>query len=233
MHRNLLSTTLTLFVACHGLQSIASAGPWQETGDAGSLPATAQQVIGMGTLDSITGTIADDLDVDMFAIFLTGGGTFSATTVGLSAFDTKLFLFDSTGNGVYVNDDADVFTLQSTLPSGDPLTPQASGLYYLVIAGFDVDPISVGGAIFPDPIFPEGVFGPTGSGGGSPITGYLNTGDFGDYTIALTGARFLAEPAAVVPEPSSLALFALCGLGLAGYRWQRRQRCPPGSERRV
>ena len=60
-----------------------------------------------GPLTQITGTISSTTDRDMFEIFITGGGTFSATTVGTpgTVFDTQRYLFDSTGKGVYANDD--------------------------------------------------------------------------------------------------------------------------------
>jgi hypothetical protein len=208
------------------LVSVASArAGWIEVGDAGRLPVTAQTPLGTGTLDFIRGSLGNDIDVDVYRIQLTGGGTFSATTEGLSAVDTKLFLFDATGRGVYMNDDADVFTLQSLLPAGDPLTPLAAGEYYLAITGFDLDPVSVAGLIFPDPLFPEGVYGPTGPGGGSPVLDFLGSGDFGDYEIRLTGANFVSAPQAV-PEPSSLALAAVGGLVAAAARVRRRRASP-------
>jgi hypothetical protein len=204
-----------------GLATAAPAGVLVEAGDAGDLPVTAQVATGTGSLDSISGTLADASDVDVFSIFLSGSGTFSATTVGLTAVDTKLYLFDSAGLGVFTNDDADVFTLQSTLPSGDPLTPLAAGVYYLAITSFDIDPVSLGGPIFPEPIFPDLVYGPTGPGGGSPVIGYTGSGDSGAYTIALTGAQFQGV-AAAVPEPGNLTLLGLAGLSLLGYGWRRR-----------
>ncbi|HEX8203641.1 MAG TPA: DVUA0089 family protein [Isosphaeraceae bacterium] len=210
-----------------GLASTAPAAIVIEAGDAGNLPATAQVASGAGTLDAISGTLASGTDVDVFAIVLGGGRTFSATTVGLTDVDTKLYLFDSTGRGVYTNDDEDVFTLQSTLPAGDLLTPLASGLYYLAITSFDIDPVSLGGKIFPDPIFPDLVYGPTGPGGGSPVTGYTGSGESGAYTIALTGARF--QGATVVPEPGTLTSLGIAGLGLLGSGWRRRRSAIPGA----
>lgn len=216
----------TVALAFGVLISAASAqGGWIEVGDAGRLPGTAQITVGTGSLTSISGTLLDDTDVDVYRIILAGGGTFSATTFGLTSVDTKLFLFDVTGRGAYVNDDANVFTLQSTLPAGDPLTPAQAGVYYLAIAGFDIDPVSVGGLIFPDPLFPEGVFGPTGPGGGSAVTDFVGTGDFGAYTIELTGAFFAQEPpVTAVPEPLSAVSAGIGMLGLITFQRIRAQK---------
>ena len=83
----------------------------------------------------------------------------------------------------------------ATLPAGD---------YFLALTTFNVDPVSPGGLfIFPNAPF-QNVFGPTGPGGGAPISGWANPGFTpGTYTINLTGAAFST------PEPGTLALFGL------------------------
>jgi hypothetical protein len=154
-------------------------------------------------------------DVDMYAIFIMGGGTFSATTGAVpgTLVDSQLFLFNSAGIGVYSNDDISDTVKLSTLPSGHPLTPTASGLYYLAVSSYDEDPVSAGGYIFPT--FPyTDILGPTESGGGDPVTGWSFTGSFaGSYTLSLTGASVVSP--IPVWEPGTLAL--LVG-GLAGLR---------------
>ncbi len=161
-------------------------------GDPGDLPVTADTPLGVGALTTITGSITPNTDADMFRICLTGGGTFSATTdVGSNLNDPQLFLFNSQGLGVEVNDDISGQNLQSTLPAGG-LSPAAPGVYYLAISSYNTDPVSAGGLIFPN-TFP-GVFGPTGPGGASPITGWTGAGVIGDYTITLTGATFCSPP---------------------------------------
>jgi hypothetical protein len=200
---------------------------WVEAGDAGTVPSVAQTISGTGILTSIEGELLDELDVDVFKIVITGGGTFSASTVGLTAVDTKLFLFDSVGIGVYANDDANVFTLQSELPAGDPLTPAVGGEYFLAISGFDLDPISSGGRIFPDPLFPEELVGATGPGGGQAVTGFENTGDFGSYSISFTGALFVSTPGTgAIPEPSSSIIFGTLIVSGASIYWWRQYSLP-------
>jgi hypothetical protein len=61
------------------LAPIATAA--DEDGDAGDLPATAQDLTGAG-IDTINGTVADATDIDMYRVCVDGGGTFSASSVG-------------------------------------------------------------------------------------------------------------------------------------------------------
>ncbi len=221
-------TTIFAIVATLVFASTAVAAPFTEIGDAGDLPPTAQVVEGFGPLDSITGTLFNVDDADMYEVFVTGGGTFSATTnpvvdpVAGADFDTQLFLFDSDGFGVYANDDDPAApAFESTLPASDLLTPVDPGVYLLLVTAFDYDPMSVGGEIFTD--FPadfELVVGPDGPGGASPIIGYDGSGDIGNYTIALAGAEFV-DP---VPEPATLLLFASGMVAMGSARRRNRQK---------
>src|SRR5262249_47492303 len=126
------------------------AGSLLEIGDAGESLLTAQianSLPGGTPLTDILGTLEPG-GADLFKIYLTGGQTFSATTTQsflLNAFDSQLFLFDSTGKGVYANDDDPNSPPQSTLPSGIIYTPNASGLYYLAISGSGYLPVSATG----------------------------------------------------------------------------------------
>jgi hypothetical protein len=199
----------------------ASAGFWVAQGTPGDLPSTAQITGGLGSLDGITGQLNSTTHADMYQIMITNPGSFSATTVGTlgTINDTQLYLFDSTGHGVYANDDASGATRRSTLPAGSLLGPQAPGLYYLAISAFSRDPVGgpTNDLIFPS--FPStGVFGPTGLGGASPISGWKGTGvETGTYAINLTGAGY------AVPEPSSVALVS-SGLVVLIVRACRRRK---------
>lgn len=205
----------------------AQAATFTEMGDAGETLSTAEVIRGSQPLDSISGALPGNADqgtfpgsADLFKLSLTGGGTFSATTVGGASFDTQLFLFNSKGIGIYGNDNASL-TLennQSTLPKGD-FSPTKSGLYYLAISGFNYDPVSDQGEIFPNPGLPfSQVFGPTGPGGGSPLSGFAGPGfSGGSYTIALTGAK-------AVPEPSSVMGTALGALSVVWILKRKRNR---------
>jgi hypothetical protein len=193
---------------------------FNEVGDAGGLLGNAAVTSGAGALTQIMGTLGLG-DADLYAIHVDGGGTFSATTVGGVApgFDTQLFLLDSTGHGVYFNDDFSGFDAPSTLPAGHALTPIAPGLYYLGITAWNLRPASAGGEIFPPgDLNHNDILGPVGAGGALPLTGYVGAaGTAGPYTISLTGAGF------AVPEPSSILLLATV-IGLVAARCRRRIR---------
>ena len=183
--------TVCLFVAAS--PALAASRVWHERGDAGSLPTSAQVVSGIGPVASIVSRLSGPADEDMYRICITGGKSFSATTVHGAMLDTQLFMFDRHGKGVYANDDSRG-TLQSTLPAGHRLTPQAGGKYFLAISSFDNDAVSAGGLIFPS--FPfSAVVGPTGPGGNQPVADWTDEGSSSDpYTIRLTGARSCAGP---------------------------------------
>ena len=219
-----VKTGLAIVIAL-ALASTANALPWPA--DAGGLPATAQVVEGSGPLTKIIGEISDPNDADMYKIYLTGSGSFSASTHsdkgGFADFDTELFLFNSDGFGVYANDDYNAASpYTSHLPAGHALTPADPGVYYLLITGWHNDPVSDDGLIFPNPNWPDTVVqGPTGPGGGSPISGYTGEGSassHGLYMIKLTGAEFIPVS---VPEPATLLLL---GSGLLGLGWFGRKR---------
>ncbi|GAA6621413.1 hypothetical protein NUACC26_072330 [Scytonema sp. NUACC26] len=121
----------------------------KEDGEAGSLLDSAQDLSTQpGTIiTSISGKLSNDNDVDLYKIFLAGDRTFSATTIGGTEVDTRLFLFDASGRGIYGND-AGGRSPQSTLPANDLLTPSNSGVYYLAISSSDNLPYSDRGNIF-------------------------------------------------------------------------------------
>jgi hypothetical protein len=210
----------------------AQAFTFTEIDDAGESLGTAQIIpSGSSLLESISGTLFGfDDPADLFQISLTSGQSFFASTVGGADFDTRLFLFDAEGFGVYFNDDSSSSTLQSTLPANSSFTPTQSGTYYLGISGFDYSPVNAAGerifpslADFPVDVPAEniftGVFGPTGPGGDAPLNGFdgaiLNSG--GSYTIALSQAES-------VPEPSSIAALLVAGASGTALRLRNRKK---------
>jgi hypothetical protein len=199
-----------------------SAAIWIEVGDAGRELAATQATYGVGSLNTIFGNLAapdpfeSALDVDLYLIRITNPLNFSASTVnspGLYVSDPQLFLFDSAGLGVYMNDDDEggLNGSQSRLPDGHPSGPVSAGLYYLGIGWWNNEPLSAAGQIFSS-VSVFGTNGPDfGAGGGDPLSGWddnvllrpdLETA----YEIELVGAEL-----AGVPEPGT-TLTTLGGL---------------------
>jgi hypothetical protein len=214
---NLRIANVVSVVLAMGCASGAHAIPWTEVGDAGELTATAQITMGSGALTSISGSIPSTsaTDADMYRIHISVPGDFSATTVGtvgtpgLQLQNSELFLFNAAGLGVYGRDD-NAGTARTTLPAGNSLGPQTAGDYFLVITGFNRDPVSAAGLVFPDS--PNAtLFGPTGPGGSLAISGYtgLETAlaSRGNYSVNLTGAEFVS--AAAIPEPGTVVLLGI------------------------
>jgi hypothetical protein len=192
--------------------------------DAGALPGSAEDLTGLFPTE-ITGSIPDTTDpllgVNMFAIDIEDFASFSAITVGspFGITDTELFLFDSTGRGVYANDDIDGGNTLSCLPSqvDNPCSssqppgvgPTEDGVYYLAITRSSNMPLSTSGEIFS--IFNStDVVGPdTTMGGNDPINGWdggaftSTDTDLVNYDIVLTGT---------VPEPSTWPVIGLGGV---------------------
>lgn len=205
---------LKLLVGVTGLALAASAQAqtWIEVPDAPEL--TAQATVGIGALTSIIGNTADpvgDTGVDMYCVLVRDWTTFSASLVGGATWDTQLFLFDSFGNGIACNDDSVGF--QSALPSPNPWYSGRTSpeLVMIAVSGYNRDPSSAGGLIFPNTF--TGVLGPLGPGGGSPLSSWGGSSASGAYTLALTGVEYC------IPTPGSLAL-----LGLGGLAAIRRRR---------
>ena len=160
----------------------------------GSVPATAFVPSGApgSPLTSITGTM-DPAVPQMWQINICDPLTFSATTVGGATWDTTLFVFDATGRGVVMNDDA--VGLQSTIDS-TIVAALPPGQYFLALARYNRKP-SAGSpcdAQEPNRIWSDSPFAgqriPNGARAADPIQSWQGAAvaTAGDFTITLTGA---------------------------------------------
>jgi uncharacterized protein (TIGR03382 family) len=204
-------------IAITGLASGAQAQLWAEIGDAGEIVDGVQDVIGVGALNAISGTVSA-LDADAFRIRIKDPAAFSASAFGIGG-DTTLCLFNLDGTGIAKNDDISGSVFESQLPAGNALYANlAPGEYIIAVSGFAYQPV---GNIpldgLEDTLFPildfTGVVGPQYA---NPLFGWAqfssSGGTSGDYVIELTGASF-------IPTPGAAALMGLAGL--AGLRRRR------------
>lgn len=186
-------------LACSG---VASGQVWNEVGDAGELPGTAQIPIGSGVLTTITGTRGPDADMFLINIPDPAAG-FGAKTWDGSSGDTQLWLFDLDGFGVTFNDDAAGHGLLSEITNAFVGAP---GNYYLAVSNYDYDALNGAGL----EIWLDTPFGverqPDGPGAPGPVMSWGGTGGSANaYQIDLRGVEF-------VPAPGTMALFGLGGL---------------------
>jgi hypothetical protein len=208
----------------------AQAGPdWIEGEfDAGSTLSTAQQIVGVGELLVLFGSLsagspfgglrsAPDYE-DMYLLQIASPTLFSFT-VGSANFDPQLFLFNITlpgeALGLLANNDTPMSNLpRLTSPATDATGAMVllPGAYALGVSGVGRVPVSPTGPIF---FFgsPTEVSGPDGPGGINPLSGWTGVGDVGDYEIRLEAVTWYN-----IPAPASGSLL------LGGWMLARRRR---------
>jgi len=100
-----------LALASESISRPAVAPDHVEVGDAGELLPTAQAIDGSGPLDSVTGAIDTDEDVDLYQICVTGSGdlTIDALSLPPDGLDMNLHTFNSAGNPIGADDDSSPF----------------------------------------------------------------------------------------------------------------------------
>ncbi|MCS7189995.1 MAG: DVUA0089 family protein, partial [Fimbriimonadales bacterium] len=177
---------------------------WDETanggGDAGDQIETSQKT-GSNPIPRIRGTIGAANDVDIYAIYIEDPQNFSASTIGGTALDTALWLFDADGKGVLHNEDnPDASTgFQSRIDNrGGQITQP--GIYYLAISLFGRRAIGCEeGLIWSSAsTFWRQIIAPNGAEPNSRLAGWTgSTTATGRYIITLTGVR--GEPTGTDP----------------------------------
>lgn len=208
-----LGYSLVGMVSFLGLSAPAGA-TFIEGSDAGDSTATAVTVYGENRIEGSLNANPfgpDDFDlVDLFRIKIGQPSKFTASTGdGSDPFliaDPVLYLFDSAGMAVVMNDDSDGSqSMLMGLPMG-----YGSGFYFLGISFAGVEPTDGTDPLF-DAFGSGDVLSANALGGwqGDPLTPNFDIP--GWYAIDFTG----------VPEPGSLVLLALGLLGAAATRRTR------------
>ncbi|MCW5766971.1 MAG: hypothetical protein KIT68_13460, partial [Phycisphaeraceae bacterium] len=153
--------------------------------DAGDLPATAQVPTGADPFTRIVGTFATGSDVDMYRINICDLANYSVTTVGGTTNDTQLFLFNTDGTGVLVNDDST--GTQSTFNSFSTVVAPNAGDYYLAVTTYNIDPQDENFQFMWENLPFNSVRAPDGPGAAGVVSGWVGTGGAGTYTVTMVG----------------------------------------------
>lgn len=173
-------------MAAIGLASPEAMAQWNEQGDAGELPGTAQSPVGAGALTSISGSCTTGTDVDMYCIHI-DGDAYVANTCSVT-WDTQLWLFRSDGVGLAHNDDN---CGQGPLQSGLAFIQPGAGDYLLAISRFDRDPANAGGSEIWADVPYEDETPPDGPGAPGPVVSWVGSaGPAGAYRIDLLGVSY-------------------------------------------
>lgn len=206
-----------------GMSGVAVAGPdWIEQGDAGPIFASAQRILGVGQVSSISGTLSAGLltpDLEDVYLLRISQPTMFSFDFSLAQFDCQAWLFNVTQAnelfGLLANDNVNGNAAWSLIagPSTDGSGAQVTqpGVYALAITGLGRVPVSRTGAIF-NIASPTEVSGPDGQGGLNPLESWQGDGQTGEYTILTQGVEFFD-----VPSPG-VAGVMLGGLVMASRR---------------
>lgn len=200
--------------------------------NAGATLATAQDLTGLMPTEIIGSLNGDPNDANIFKIFAIQPLNFSAMTIPVGAFgipDTVLSLFNSSGFGIYLNDDISGGNTFSCLPSpgaGNPCPTTAPvtlpvGVYYLAISNAANYPVDANGNEIFAPSSSTDLAGPVSNiPPNGPLAGWDGGAyaspdfDLVNYDIVLTGTT---------PEPGLRYITAL-GLGVIAFVVRRRRR---------
>ena len=169
----------------------AEAQVWNEQGDAGDLPGTAQVTVGSGGLTTINGNLANKADVDMYCLDLNFVGASAICLQCVVIQGPDGWLFDSAGNGV-----AATTTCQSGCKQMILSVPP--GTYYVAVSYDGMLPLSPNGPIWNFSNQPQ--HAPDGPGAPGPVVAWAGNPAIqpnNPYQIQLQNFSFCAGPVPV------------------------------------
>ncbi|MEO5618216.1 MAG: hypothetical protein ABIS67_10625 [Candidatus Eisenbacteria bacterium] len=184
--RSSLRSITIAALATLAIASSASAQIWNETGDAGEFPGTAQTTVGPGAITEINGNLAAAADVDMYCIRVTNPSGFFASLQCVVNQGPDLRIFNSAGIGVSAN-----YLCQSGAKFVSGAFATTVGTYYLTVTFHGREPFVGTDAIWQSINGTEQA--PNGPGAGGVVNTWLGNGNvqpINPYRIILTGASF-------------------------------------------
>lgn len=182
--------------AALAIASTASAQTWNETGEAGEFPGTAQITVGAGAITEINGNLATAADVDMYCIRVTNPAAFLASLQCVLIQGPDLRIFNSLGHGVSAN-----HSCQGGMKFVSGAFATTVGTYYLTVTFRGREPFVGLNAIWLSSNLSE--HAPNGPGAGAPVNSWLGNGSvqpLNPYRIVLSGAAFCDDATPTMSE---------------------------------
>ncbi|MFO0833037.1 MAG: DVUA0089 family protein [Phycisphaerales bacterium] len=164
-------------------------------GDAGDQPGAAQSPAGVEPFIEISGVLDGPVDADIYRIDICDAVAFYATTFGGTSenLDTRLYLFDTSGHGVLMDDDIPAgYAGAGTTLSRVGLFTLTPGEYLLAVSHFNVDPLDAQLRPLWNDVPYAVQRAPDGPGGASALASWAGAGVMGPYRVRMEGACFAA-----------------------------------------
>lgn len=183
-------------IAVLALASTASAQIWNEAGDAGELPGTAQTTVGAGALTEINGNLASASDADMYCIRVTNTASFIAALQCVVIGGPDIWIFNAAGNGVSAN-----YLCQGGTKFVNGTFANTVGNYYLAVAFRGRQPFAGANAMWLTSNSAQ--HAPNGPGAGGVVNSWGGTGNIqplNPYRIVLGGAVFCDDATPTMSE---------------------------------